>query len=398
MGSIDRFSGGTSTQVSLFGNYYPHFERAANVTTCFSYFLSLEPDVGETVVFGNQDSEIPEFLKGKIDLKRIWKADSPVTLVKVYFALRKRRSKLIIFNIFLTSFGTSRLSNLLGLFIPIFLSLNRKTRVLTYMHNFLESQNLTELGYRPNLATRRIVKQIERILIKRTTAVATLPSISRKISEVFGIRVESGFVSFIDGAISYLLRSKESDICGYAEKNPILLIFGAWGPQKDVVNIIRLIDNIIFRNSVGISVIVSGHINRNFKHISSDEIESSVSVSKRAFRFIWNPPEEEIYNIFNLADAIILPYKATGGYSGVLNLAAFYELDTLSYENEVLREQSELLSYSVKFIDPNNQSGIESWISGIQKKKLSKISFEEKLKRARNDFHKVLLLVREEWS
>lgn len=353
------------TDIGIFGSFFPHYERAGNTTTYLAYLATHNNVVSKVTVYGNLDSKLPHFLSEGILLKKCWKADDPTTLMKTMIQIKRSHHDLVIFNIFPTSFGRKRVANLTGLVIPLMLSLSKRMKVLVYMHNFLETQDFEVLGYHPSNVTRQMIGFLERLLAKRTLLVTTLPSMASKMSNLLNVSVGSLFLPFVEGALA--LKSSESPILESEVKGrrPTVLLFGAMGPQKNTIGALQTTLQIVGEDGLNISIIVAGHVNVNFPEYQDPLLGSLADYSKK-IEVLINIPEEEVASIFARSDGIILPYRSTGGLSGVLNVATFFGLNILAYDNPQLREQAELLDSRVLFINPGDVQTLRIWLRNLE--------------------------------
>ncbi len=115
---------------------------------------------------------------------------------------------------------------------------------------------------------------------------------------------------------------------------------------------------------------MAGSVNKNFPRYLEHLKNYITELDKDRFSFLENPKEEEIFDIFMQSDAIILPYNASGGQSGVMHIASFYGLQIMSYNNKQLKEQMDLLGYNIKFVDKEDSRGIRKWLCDIETKKM----------------------------
>ena len=358
-------------KVCIFGNYYPHFERSATITSALSFLLDSLSKCTSITVYGNRDSSLPPVFKsGRVLLKNSWSPDDIVSLIKVSFRMiLDDRYDMYIFNIYLTCFGRKRISNLFGLLMPIAIRWITGKRVLTYMHNFLETQEIERLGYSASRLTRIVVKMVEKALALSTQLVTTLPSMASKMESVLGRKVGVVLIPYADAAIPYVIsKGKKLDLLDMNRTVPNILLFGTWGPQKDIKRILTMLNEMIAEHST-FNVIVAGSINKNFPSYRYTIENCIPRFNNQRFKFIWDPSESEISSIFMMSDAIILPYNATGGASGVLQLAAFYSLNILAYEAQQLRELSELIDEPVNFFSPDDSKGIKNHILTLKVRK-----------------------------
>lgn len=379
-------------KICLFGSYYPHFERSATITSAMSYLMTLVNNNVSVCVFGNKDSLLPPCIDPiRVNLKKSWAEDDLISLFKTFInILLERDCDLYVFNIYLTSFGKHRLTNFLGLLMPIWVSFLPKRRVLTYMHNFLETQDIGKLGYKAGLLTKLLVRFVERLLATFTELVTTLPSMASEMETILKTKVSSTLILYADATISFV-SNKEKIVKSLSHKrsNPRLLLFGSWGPQKDIMRVLELLSRTVYSNDL--QILVAGSINKSFPSYYSLVSHFVSELNDERFKFVWNPPEEEIPFLFLESDAIILPYLASGGASGVMQLASFYSLEVIAYHNTQLEELASLIDEKVTFIDPDDGDSLKHAISKIKvKKDFDIVYLENKLNHAVESISRLL--------
>ncbi len=356
-------------KICLFGSYYPHFERSATITSAMSYLMTVSNSNVSICVFGNTDSFLPPCIDPeRVILKKSWAEDDLLSLLRTFIdILCERDFDLYVFNIYLTSFGKRRLTNFLGLLLPIGVSILSRRRVITYMHNFLETQDFETLGYRAGLLTKLLVNFVERLLAVLTKLVTTLPSMAREMETTLKREVSSILIPYADATISFI-SSREAIIKSLSHKRskPRLLLFGSWGPQKDLMRVLELLSRNVYKNDL--EILVAGSVNKNFPSYFSLVTQFVLELKDDRFKFVWNPSEEAIPFLFLESDAIILPYLAAGGASGVMQLASFYALDVIAYRNSQLEELASLINKEVNFIDPGDDNSLTELVTKIKVK------------------------------
>lgn len=355
-----------SRRVVLFGSFYPNFKLAGNSSNSFAHLFSTYLVDSNLEVVGNTNSQVPVILRDKICLSSSWTPGHLFSLARVAHRMGKIKNSKFFFNIYLSSFGKGLLVNFVGLLIPIFLSKAKGKEVYVYMHNFLETQNIKELGYKPSILTKMIVSAVEGGIVRNTKTLVPLPSMSKMINEKLQANTSHLFIPYLEGIFSFEMIRDKYDSLYKKASIPRVLVFGAWSPQKDTMGIIKNIMKITTAEKLNIEIIVSGSINSNFTDYARQVISFLESNKNDLVRILKDPPEEAIPELFVNSDAIILPYNATGGQSGVLQLAAFYDLQILAYENDQMKEQADLLGIDIRFMQKNDISALEGWLKAIK--------------------------------
>jgi glycosyltransferase involved in cell wall biosynthesis len=355
-------------RVALFGTFFPTSQFAGNSTTGIAACLCRSDRVGGLVLYCPKGSVFPPGLDwSKAELRPTWHHDSLLGLFRTLRAISRARASLdeVVFNIYVTSFGRSRLVNAVGLLLPSLTSILNRIEVVTFMHNFLETQEATKLGYNPRTIDRFAVALLERTLLRFTRVIVPLESQSIIIKRAFGISPKIIPLPYVE-LIAPILGSDWTALTQSDRENPSslrVLLFGNWGPQKDLEGALEAVKLAQQRTpGLPIEVTVAGAINRQFPEygMQYDRLVSlfqSVSV-----RFIGEIDELSVPRLLFGSDVLILPYRASGGYSGAMNCAALLGRRVIAYDLPQLREQADSLGIRPVWVNPDDTEALSTVI------------------------------------
>ncbi|HEY6239087.1 MAG TPA: glycosyltransferase [Thermoplasmata archaeon] len=352
---------GPST-VGLFGTYYPEFQKAGNSTTGFSLLWASLPGVERVVVVAPRGSTLPPGVPpGRIEIHPTWELDRLTGLARAALHILRhgRGWDVLVWNIHLTSFGRRPWVNAFGLSLPSFLSKTTGRRPVVFLHHLLESQDVASLGYRPSGFTRRVVHLLESALVRSCRVVVPLESQRVAVRAHFGTEVAVRFPVHVEGVASGLVappgapaRGPTSPRSGPHVRRRVLL-FGYWGPQNELEGVLE--DLARADGDRGrFEVTVAGEVNVNFPEYEARLRELGTRLPRAMFRFIGPVPEEQLAALFAHHDVLVLPYRATGGYSGTMNLAAPSGIGLVAYDLPQLRETAEAIGARVWFVAPRD--------------------------------------------
>lgn len=252
--------------------------------------------------------------------------------LKLYHVMRRENFDVIVINSMPTSQGPSLLSNLLYLLLPILLPGEIRKKVRIVYHNSPFLNDIEILGYR-GLKSRLqtyVLKLIERRMFRKIKTVFLLEKYAMKIKE----KVPDANVSFISSrglaAFSALYLNGKLDsgslpVKPPGDRIPTILLYGFWGPQKDLITALKAIQKIRQEPEKFKTVLAGGinvHFQKNVKWYENilTEFHDSLDV---VLGYI---EEDRTVDLFLESDIIILPYRAVGGFSGVLSHAMFFGL------------------------------------------------------------------------
>jgi glycosyltransferase involved in cell wall biosynthesis len=344
---------GSRRVVAQFSVFYPEYNFAGNSSTGIALAFADLPEVERVEVYCPTGSRLPPGADpARIRLHECWALNEPMSLVGALHRLGRDAPSwdALLFNMYVTSFGRNRIGNALGLLLPSLAAHLSHRRVTAYMHNFVETQKIEDLGYDVSPVVRAGVSRLERRLIRSVQVVVPLPSQRRVIEHAFGRAIRQCYLPYVDGIAA--LRSVPSD---RPRKSPEtgtgarVLLFGTWGPQKDLAGVARLLRTISESGAVE-SVTIAGGINLHHPASGGSVEEALRALAGVRVRRADPVGEEEMVPLFLEHDVLLLPYRTTGGYSGTLNAAAYTGIPVISYDLPQIREQAALLGYPVRFV------------------------------------------------
>ena len=93
-------------------------------------------------------------------------------------------------------------------------------------------------------------------------------------------------------------------------------------------------------DGVKFRLVISGGVNHHFPEYERSFQELLRSYSDIIDEYLGFVTEKEIMKIFLNANLLILPYNTSGGHSGVLEQAIFFEVPTIAMDFPEYREQA----------------------------------------------------------
>jgi len=350
----------TPKTVGFFGSFYPRFQRSANSSTGMVLGLAGSAYVEEIYAFVPEGSVTPEFSdQEKIRRLNVWSHDDPVSLIRATLRMAEKRRSIdvYLFNMYVTSFGRSKLSNAVGLSIPLAVRLLSHRRVVVYMHNFVETEDYRVLGYQPSRFQLMAARLLETLLIRGTKVVVPLRSQKLTMDKATGGNVGVAFLPYVESFLSLLRAVHDGrDPPKYPQSESLrFLLFGSWGPGKDLEGILQAFGR-LRRAGLRFRVTLAGSVNDNFPEYRKRFGELIDRYRSLDLDVRQDIAEDEVLSLFNEHDVLVLPYRATGGYSGAMNAAAPSGIPMVAYDLPQLRESALILSVVPRFVaceDPN---------------------------------------------
>lgn len=355
-------------RIALFAAYYPMTSRAGGGATGLSLLLSQSPRLGQLVVYGPSGAESPPAADpARLVLRTVWAPDDWPSLLGALRQMTRDAPELdgYLFSITVTTFGKSAPVNGLGLLLPILVRALTGKPVVVIMHNFVETQDAAAAGYAYPPILLRVARFVERLVVTQTKTVVGLESQKRIVESTVGGTVTYVPMLFMDAVNSYLSAPPPTRV-GRSASGPVrVLLFGSWGPYKDMDGALTALRALVDRGEE-LEVTVAGAAHPHFP-----EYEARLEGWRRGlpgarFRFVGHVPEDGIRALFESHDVLLMPYLASGGFSGVMNFAALYGLPIIAYDEAQLRECARSLDASAQFIARGDVDGLASALGAVR--------------------------------
>ena len=331
--------------IAYVGNFHNFGNSVASITTAMVYLMSELKEVESIDVFcANPNIKLEEtFVPDNVKIIPTFDRRNPLSTLNLYRIKWKKYDK-VIFNILPTAFGKSSLLNMIGLLSPYILAKlgNRNIRVV--YHNSTFTNDTEKLGY--NSPIDRIKKIILSIVeIRIFTSLPVYMPLKIYVNKIQAKNKKS-LVKYLD--MSYFAAiatiyinslSKTKFIERNKNQNKTILLFGYWGPQK---NLELALKNLMKLRNAGIEfhLILSGGINNNFpayvNHFNQLVKEYSKVIDER-YGYV---SEKDILKLFLSSDLVVIPYNVPGGYSAVLDTAITFNTQVICIRHPEFEEQA----------------------------------------------------------
>jgi glycosyltransferase involved in cell wall biosynthesis len=357
--ATSRTKPGPGLNVGFFGTFRPKpGDRALTtgimaVSTGLVAALAQSDSIASITVFSQIGSDQPRGEAwSKVRMVPCWKYDNPFSLLRSFRVLLNHASKVdgFVFNTAITDFGRSAAANVVGLLLPPFLSRLSRKPVVTYVHYFLETADISQLGYRPSLLQRVGVRLLERLLLTSTTVVVPLESQRSIIEQTFGLSPRQLLIPFTE-PFGWIAMSDQPPVeSPVAPGEPMrILLLGVWGPQKDLQGALRAL--LLAKERGGrFTVTITGAINPHFPDSRRELDRLKATVDPEWFRYVDAVPEAKLLELLRSHDLLILPYNAAGGYSSSMSVGAYCGTEIISYDHPQLREVATELGIQPSFV------------------------------------------------
>lgn len=230
-----------------------------------------------------------------------------------------------------TAFGNGVLSNLFGTLLPLRILRKGIKKVKIINQGSTLTHDVRSLGYDGIFNSMKLyaVKVLEKYIYKRVRTYFQLKYYCEKVEKNFGKKYVAGLLpsDFIDPLATMYLNGmdKEHQIIRKSNHNQIgVLLHGFWGPQKDPETALEAVKKLKMKFPE-VRLTVSGGINNHFPEYVKYFRGLLKSYENVIDSYLGYVEEELLMHLFLENEIVMMPYRASGGQSGVLEMASFFE-------------------------------------------------------------------------
>lgn len=230
-----------------------------------------------------------------------------------------------------TAFGNGVLSNLFGTLLPLRILRRGIKKVKIINQGSTLTHDVRSLGYDGIFNSMKLyaVKVLEKYIYKRVRTYFQLRYYCEKVEKNFGKKYVAGLLpsDFIDPLATMYLNGmdKEIQIIRKRDQNQTgVLLHGFWGPQKDPETALEAVKKLKMKFPE-VRLTVSGGINNHFPEYVKYFRGLLKSYENVIDSYLGYVEEEDLIHLFLENEIVMMPYRASGGQSGVLEMASFFE-------------------------------------------------------------------------
>ncbi len=322
----------TKLKLCVVSNLLNHGNTYDEWSTSFVIALSKIEEVENITVYcppsnGGTDIKLPE----KCHIVKIMDYDRPFSILSLSKQIEKKNFDQVIIISGPTAFGNKILSNFFGTLLPLRIMRKGSKRVKIINQGSTLTHDVRSLGYQGIINSIKLysMKVIEKFIYKRVKTYFQLKYYCEKVADDFGKQYVAGLFpsEYIDALATLYLNGadEEYQITRMSNKNQTgILLHGFWGPQKDPETALEAVKKLKMKYP-NARLTISGGINTHFLGYR----EYFQSVLKKFEEIIDNylgyVEEKDLLHLFMENEIILMPYRASGGQSGVLEMALFFE-------------------------------------------------------------------------
>jgi len=384
--------------IAYVGNFLNHGVSLSQFGTGLCYLLSKIEKIKEIdVICPKKDNLEDDININKIKILEEWDNKDLFSFKNVIKRIYFKKYDIIIFNINPTSFSDKNIINLFGLILTLIIKIIFKKRVIIIYHNSAFTSNIEKLGYNSfsDKIKYKVLLLMETLIFKNIETFFTLKFykeiVDKKIKKSKVKYLNFKYIEAIPTIILNNLENEETFDFKKSSKVPNILLFGYWGPQKNlelILNILKRIDD----NGYKFNLTIAGGVNihfKNYKMIFKKLIEKNKDIINELKGYV---NEKDILNLFLKTDILILPYTTPGGWSAILDQAAFFDLTVAAIEFPEYIEQAN--NYNNKNIylikDKDLEDFLINFIKNFKNNENKKIYIKYKIEEGLKSINKII--------
>ncbi|MEM3828939.1 MAG: hypothetical protein QXP36_06980, partial [Conexivisphaerales archaeon] len=331
-------------KIALVSNIYAHGKILQEIGTPLLLAAETLQEIESIDVYTHLQTGGKIGFTKKVNIIPIIDSNRPPSYVELHRRIVNGIYDRVVVNSMPTSQGNKNIANLLFLFMPIIWARIYKINVSVLYHNSPYLNDIRKLGYSNAVDAFRssFIKIVERRMFSSLHVFFLLRQYAERIkkkmpnAKVGWLRPGgiTGFTTlYLNNALNseILVRKTNREI-------PVVLIYGSWGPQKDIATALEAVK--MTKGVFRYRLVVAGDVNLHFptytKKFESDLDNYKEFIDER----VGYVDESELYSIFINTDIIILPYNSPGGFSGVMSISMLFGLYIVVPEFDEYKEQA----------------------------------------------------------
>lgn len=313
------------TKISFISSYPPFKGKLSEYAFSLIDELQRKPEINHIDILTETSGKATsKQINEKVTSHKMWKSDSPLSLLAIPFKLLKLKPDIVHFNVHMAVFGQSRISNFIGLSLPTICKLMGFKTVVT-LHNTVDKIDVEKTGYKNSFINRFSAFLITKFIANSSAVTLTMKSHTDFFKEKYHCKKA---VTIPHGTWKSTIKPLKN-----APKTDSILYIGHSGPYKDID---LLFDSfrILEQKKRGVKLIFAGEAHPNYPHF----LDKYQQQQQENLIFTGYVPEDQLQSLFEKANAVILPYRTCTGTSGVVHLASSYGTPIIATDLPEFRE------------------------------------------------------------
>lgn len=364
----------TVLRICFISSYPPNRARLSEYAKSLLKELANSPAIDKIYVLADTiDGSKNRLREGsKVEVLRVWKADNPFSILSIIPQILKLKPDVVHFNVHFQSYGRKRLANFIGLSL-VFLCRFLGLRVVASVHNFGEKVDLKKVRLKPSLLNRVGILVATKLILSASKVVVTVRSYAEYLRRRYGHK-----------GVLYIPHGTSVNACSLIDPDEkVMLMFGHMGPSKGLPIMLKTFEELMKERS-DVKLVVAGSSHPNFPGYLDEFVKAAIP----KVDFLGYVREEDLAQVFGMADVVVLPYLTATGTSGVFHLACGYGKPVVASDLAEIREMV-AEGASALLVPPSDV--------GALKDAILKVLFSEEIA-AKMSEQNLMFAQREQWN
>ena len=311
-------------RICFISSYPPNHARLSEYAKNLVTELANIPSIGKIDLLADQSTssrgKLPE--NSKIKIVRVWKQDNPLSILGVMIPVLRLKPDVVHFSIGFQSFGKSRIANFTGLSL-VFLCRLCDLKVIVLLHNLGEIVDLKKVNVKPSFANKAGVLVATRLILSASRVVVMVKSYADYLRKHYNNKR----ILFIPHG------SLGNDCISIDPQEKTVLMFGHMGPSKGLLTMLTAFEKIKKERS-DVQLVIAGTNHPNYPGY----LDKFIKKAPPKVVFTGYVPDENLCQVFGMANVVVTPYSIALGTSGVFHLACGFGKPIVSSDLPEMRE------------------------------------------------------------
>ncbi len=311
-------------RICFISSYPPNRARLSEYAKSLVNELANRPAIDKVYVLADTiDGSKNRLREGsKVEVLRVWKADNSFSILSIIPQILRLKPDVVHFNVHFQSYGRKRHVNFIGLSL-VFLCRLLGLRVVASVHNLGEKVDLEKVRLKPSLLNRVGILVATKLILSASKVVVTVRSYAKYMRRRHGLK-----------GVLYIPHGTSANGCLSIDPDEkVVLMFGHMGPSKGLPIMLKAFEELMKKKS-DVKLVVAGSSHPNFPAYLDEFVKAAIP----KVTFLGYVREENLAEVFGMADVVVLPYLTATGTSGVFHLACGYGKPVVSSDLPEIRE------------------------------------------------------------
>lgn len=277
----------------------------------------------------------------------VWVRDDVSSVGRLAAAVRRQHPEVVWFNLGFTAFGSSRVTNFVGLAAPMLTRQAGLPTVVT-LHEIFEASPPRALGAVNGRVTTWGARAATHLLLRADAVCVTLQRYQQELQTRYGA---ANIWHVPHGAFA----SPEVLPSPAASAPKTILIFATFAPYKGLPVLLEAFGQ-LKRADPTVELLIAGSDHPRFPGYLA-EMRASVN-GARGVHWLGQQTEAQLREVFARASVVVLPYTATTGASSVLHRAAAYGRAVIASDLPDIRAVADEEGLQLVYTPPTDSSAL----------------------------------------